>query len=210
MKTNILLHELPSCVWVNGTEYAVNWGFRAFIMVEICAFAKDRCDEQKTLDMLNIFYQKNIPPNTGEAVKQLLWFYRCGREPEERNKKKGCRHAERSYCFEQDAPFIYAAFRTQYGIDLQDIRNFDLHWWKFKAMFESLNEELKISKMMYYRTVDTRGMGKEQKSFMKAMKDLYALDTPNRTVDSQIRLTQRNTEWKDYVQKRSREVKRNG
>lgn len=210
MIKNILLHELPVTVMVNGREYAVNWGFRAFILIEICTFTKDRSDEQKTLDMLNIFYQKNIPTDVGEAVKQLLWFYRCGKEAEIKKKSKTLNQGKRSYCFEQDAPYIYAAFRTQYGIDLQDIRNFDLHWWKFKALFESLNDELKISKIMYYRTVDTKGMDKAHKNHIKAMKELYALDTPEKDVDSQIRLSQRNAEWKAYVQKRAREALQDG
>lgn len=210
MTKNILLHDLPTTVLVNGVEYAVNWGFRAFILIEICTFTKGRRDEQKTLDILNIFYQKNIPPDVKEAVGQLLWFYRCGREPAAGKKGKNQKQGKRSYCFEQDAPFIYAAFLTQYGIDLQDIRNFDLHWWKFKAMFESLDDDLKICKIMYYRTVDTKGMGKEQKSFIKAMKELYALDVPDKSVDSQIRLAQRNAEWKAYVQKRAREALQDG
>lgn len=210
MTKNILLHELPASVLVNGVEYAVNWGFRAFILIEICTFAKDRSDEQKTLDILNIFYKKNIPSDIKEAVEQLLWFYRCGREPAARKNGKGRKQDKRSYCFEQDAPYIYAAFLTQYEIDLQSIGNYSLHWWKFKAMFESLNDELKICKIMYYRTVDIKGMSKEQKNFINAMKELYALDAPDKSVDSQIRLTQRNAEWKAYVQKRVREALQDG
>ena len=38
-----------------------------------------------------------------------------------------------------DDDYIYSAFLSQYNIDLQDIKH--LHWWKFKAMFKSLNED---------------------------------------------------------------------
>ena len=204
---NLLLDRLPEHVEIDGTEYPVNWGYRAVILIEICMFDGRRSEEQRILDALNIFYSEAIPGNLPEALDRLLWFYRCGKE-ERKEKKKGApaKQKKRCYCFEQDAPYIYAAFRTQYGIDLNDTKNRDLHWWKFHAMFESLGEDLKISKIMYYRTAPLTGLSKEKRKFLNEMKKLYALEEPDRTVDSHVKLAKRNEEMKAYVRKRASEV----
>lgn len=206
MGCNIILRRLPESVTVGGVEYPVNWGYRAMILIELCMFDADRSDEQKILDALNNFYNKNIPPDPAEALEQLLWFYRGGRKAAERkNKGTSGRQAKRCYCFQQDAPYIYAAFRAQYGIDLNDTKNYALHWWKFLAMFESLGEEQKICKIMYYRTASTSGCSKAQRRFLNEMKKLYALESPDQGMDDKMRLAKRNADMKAYVRKRAME-----
>lgn len=201
--TNILMDDLPKTVTVNGIQCPVNWGYRAMMLIEIDIFRVDRSDEQKILDILNLFYCQGMPDNTEEALKQLLLFYAGGREQRrEAEKKRGVSNVRRCYCFEQDAPYIYAAFRTQYGMNLNQTKNYELHWWEFKAMFESLNEELKICKIMYYRTAKLSGLGKEQRRFLNEMKKLYALDQENTSLDDKAKLTKRNADMKAYVRKR--------
>ena len=80
----------------------------------------------------------------------------------------------RVYSFEYDDDYIYAAFMTQYGIDLQDIEY--MHWWKFRAMFNSLTNQNEFVKIMEYRSIDLKDdMPKEQKSFYRKMKRIHAL-----------------------------------
>lgn len=199
---NILLDELPEAVTVDGILYPVNWGYRAMILIEMDLFRVDRSDEQKILDALNIFYCQNLPQNANEALRQLLWFYAAGREQKGSNKKKGASETRRCYCFDQDAPHIYAAFQTQYSLNLNRTKNYELHWWEFKAMFESLGEELKISKIMYYRTAKLTGLGKEQRRFLNEMKKLYAIEQTESSLDDKAKLAKRNADMKAYVRKR--------
>lgn len=208
MNKNILIDHLPKTVSVDGKEYEIDWGYRANILIEICMFS-DRSDEQKLLDALNIFFYNNIPPNMDEAMKKLLWFFRCGKLPEKtatgmhkRNKKL------RAYCFDQDAPMIYAAFRSQYNINLNKTKDKELHWWEFMAMFESLSEDMLISRVMYYRTADLKGMGKNQKSFIKKMRSIYALKHEESNIDDRAKLAKRNADMKEYVRKRMEECGR--
>lgn len=203
---SLLLDELPESVTVDGMAYQVNWGYRAMILIEIDIFRTDRSDEQKILDALNIFYCRNIPPNMNEALHQLLRFYAAGRDEKVNEKKTGAQTAKRCYCFDQDAPYIYAAFRTQYGINLNHTKNYELHWWEFKAMFEALNEELKMSKIMYYRTAKLTGLGKEQRRFINEMKKLYALEDAESSMDDKAKLAKRNSDMKAYVRKRMGET----
>lgn len=204
---NIILRALPESVQVCGMDYPVNWGYRAMILTELCMFDTGRSDEQKILDALNNFYNKDIPPDPEEALKQMLWFYRGGRGEEgKKNRGASGKQAKRCYCFQQDAPYIYAAFLAQYGIDLNSTKNYDLHWWKFQAMFESLGEDQKISKIMYYRTASTSGCPKAQRRFLNEMKKLYALESPEQGMDDKVRLAKRNADMKAYVRKRAGEA----
>lgn len=47
-----------------------------------------------------------------------------------------------------DADYIYAAFLSQYGIDLLDVK--ELHWHKFLALFKGLKDDEMICKIMSY------------------------------------------------------------
>lgn len=208
MNKNILIDHLPETVFVCGRKCPINWGYRACILIEICMFS-DRSDEQKLLDALNIFYLDQIPADRQEAMDRLLWFFRCGKEPEKKNPGHGKKPRQvRAYCFEQDAPMIYAAFRTQYGMNLNRTKNKELHWWEFMAMFESLSEDLLISRVMYYRTADLKGLGKNQRAFIKKMRGIYALKHAESSLDDKAKLAKRNADMKEYVRRRMEECAR--
>jgi len=204
---NILIDELPTTVNIVGKTYQINWGFRTFILIEICIFDQKLSDEQRVLNALSLFYGDNLPDDPELAFEKMMWFYRGGKADRKdlAGKGKGGASLKRCYCFEQDAPFIYSAFRTQYRLDLQDLANTDLHWWKFKAMFESLDENLRISKIMGYRVTSTSGMQKEQKSFFNEMKKLYALDVDT-AADDKMKLAKRDMDMQKYVQRRAKEA----
>lgn len=209
MNCNILIDALPTTVVIENIVYPVNYGYRACMLIEIDMFS-ERDDEQKLLDALNIFYFENIPPNREEAIKKLLWFYRCGKKKEEKQEKGKIaqKKQKRAYCFETDAGRIYAAFRTQYGMNLNHTPSNDLHWWEFMAMFESLSEDLLISRVMYYRTADLSGMGKNQKAFIKKMRGLYPIKHKNSNLDDRAKLAKRNADMKEYVRKRLEECQK--
>lgn len=62
----------------------------------------------------------------------------------------------------------------QYRIDLNSIKY--LHWWKFRALFVNLNEDVMFSKIMQYRAIQLNTIkDNEMKKFYKKMKRLYAL-----------------------------------
>ena len=98
---------------------------------------------------------------------------------------------------------IYAAFRAQYGINLNQTPDADLHWWEFKAMFESLREDLLISRVMYYRTANLSGMSKNEKAFIKKMRSVYAIRQPEVSMDARARLAARNNHMLEYVRSRT-------
>lgn len=171
---NILIDELPDTVMVGGEEYEIRTDFRISMLFELLMQDGSVEPADKTKQALELYYPV-IPGNYKEAVEALLWFYKCGKADNPQKQKINARKSKtRVYSFEYDDDYIYAAFMTQYGIDLQDVE--DLHWWKFRAMFNSLTNQCEFVKIMEYRSIDLKDdMPKEQKSFYRKMKRIYAL-----------------------------------
>ena len=99
---------------------------------------------------------------------------------------------------------IYAAFLSEYGIDLQDVE--DLHWWKFSALFDALPDDTKIKQVMRIRGMDTSGLKKKEIKRLNDLKKYYALEDEE-TVDSRVKLAKRNARMKEYVRRRMEEVR---
>ena len=205
MKPLITFDNLPSLAVIDGEKYQINYGYRTMMAIEMEMFGKNN-DEQKVLTALNLFYGENIPTNRGKAIEYMLWFHRCG-EDKKQSKKGGASKGKRGYCFSQDAPLIYAAFRQQYQINLKNTISKELHWWEFCALFNSLSEETKMSKVIYWRTCNLNDVPKNKRSFVKKMKETYAIKE-NGTVEGRIKLAERNARLKAYVKMRMEECRK--
>lgn len=170
---NILIDLVPTSVNIGNKKYDINSDFRISILFELLMQDNSMEDKDKMLMALKLYYPV-IPKNLDEAIEQMLWFYRCGKDVRKSKGKGKGKSATQIYSFDYDDDYIYAAFMDQYGIDLQDIEY--LHWWKFKAMFKSLKEDNEIVKIMGYRSMDlSKIKDKEQKAYYKRMKDLYEI-----------------------------------
>ena len=167
---NILIDLVPASVEIDRTEYKIRTDFRVSILFEMMMQDEELSNEEKLLKALELYYPI-IPDNVEEAIEKIKWFYRCGKDIVKSNtNNKG--ESVKIYDYEYDDDYIYSAFLSQYGVDLQDIKY--LHWWKFKAMFKSLNEDNKIVKIMQYRSIDLSEIkDKEQNAYYRKMKKLY-------------------------------------
>ena len=173
---NILVDLLPIAVEIDNKNYEINSDFRTSILFELLMQDSSIGAEDKIITALELYYPV-IPENINEAIEQMLWFYRCGKEiTSSKGNGKG-KSVTQIYSFEHDDDYIYAAFMDQYNIDLQDIEY--LHWWKFKAMFKSLKEDNEIVKIMGYRSMDlSKIKSKEEKAYYKKIQELYKLPMP--------------------------------
>lgn len=171
---NILIDVLPETVWIAGEEVPIETNFRTSILFELLMQDDSLSGVDKTIKALELYFPE-IPSDLDAAVDAILWFYGCGKIKDHIRKKMSSKRAhERIYSFEYDDDYIYSAFVNQYGIDLQDIEY--LHWWKFRALFNSLKEDNQFVKIMQYRSMTiSPDMPKEQYKFYNRMKRLFAL-----------------------------------
>ena len=164
---NILVDKLP-------TEYEglkINTNFRSFILFELLMQDNKINKEDKIALAINLFYEE-VPKDIKKAIDGVLWFYTRGKELKQKNSKNGNNEKQkRIYSFEHDAELIYTAFLDQYNIDLNEIDQ--LHWFKFKAMFEGLKSDNKICEIMGYRAINVNKIKdkEEQKRYKKLQKE---------------------------------------
>lgn len=200
MNFDLLTEALPESVRIHGKEYPIQCDFRIGIKLD-GILRSELEDQEKIKRMLVLYFKDNIPQDIPAAIDKIIWFYRCGElldnEDEEKKKRRYIRRKSKdpACVLTQDAPYVYAAFMEQYGIDLTSVAF--MHWWKFMALFESLGDETKMSKIMYYRQASTSGMSKERRAFINEMKKIYKIKGTKK-----MTLQQRNQRWKDYVKER--------
>lgn len=179
MSLNLLMDILPEYVNIDGEEYFIDTNFRNGIIFEKIAFS-DIPIKNKVAQLLPIFYTEQMPRNTTVAMETIIGFYSCGVEtkkdtaPQRRKNGNVVLKPKMIYDYFHDAPYIYAAFLGNYGIDLNDIEY--LHWWKFHALFRGLPSSAKIVEIMSYRGTDLgRIKSKSEQERIARMKEIYAL-----------------------------------
>lgn len=172
---NILLDRLPEEAVIDEVSYPINSDFRVMILFDEIMHDPELTDEERLVMPLQLFYKESTPPDLQVAVDFLLWFYRVGKDlPKSNDEDKDLvKKPARIYSYEHDAAYIYAAFLDQYDIDLNEEK---LHWFKFRALLDSLREDHKFSKILGYRSMTiSSDLSPKQKKHYQEMKLLYAL-----------------------------------
>lgn len=178
---NILLDQLPDYVESDGQQFEIRTDFRIWIRFDLL-IAGGMLTPEKLVEILKLCYdlEKTNPlPQTAEKAMLALSEFYAGKKLQGEKETVATQRQKRIYSFAEDAEYIYAAFLSQYNINLNRIRY--LHWWEFKALFQGLDDTHKFSKIMEYRAMDlSKVKDKEEKRFYRQMKQLYALPD-NRT-----------------------------
>jgi hypothetical protein len=174
---NLLLDKLPESVYLADPdppflerEYPLNTDYRVGIrftnLLEDDTLSDLEKDEQALM-----FYYGGIPANVDAAYQALIQFYLCGRDPDE--VKTDGQSGPPVFSYTQDAPYLFAAFEQQYGIDLTAV---DMHWWRFRALFDGLSDKTELMKIISYRAWKPyRDCPKEEAARMRKLQKHYAL-----------------------------------
>ncbi len=176
---SILTEALPDAVMVDGEEYAIHTDYRVWLKFQKIIFDSSKDSIKKLTDaIINCIDTKRcslLPENAGELMEAFMRFHSCNRELNAKNNDSDDEGRKSPvFDFEADAAYIYGAFLAQYGIDLVDIPY--LHWYKFDALFHSLEESCKLMKIMGWRDLDlSKIKDSEQRKAYQKLKDAFAL-----------------------------------
>ena len=121
--------KLPQAIKVGGSFYKIHTDYKYFLRFR--ELVKDKDAPIKTFDFM---YINEIPPSRLEGIRALCEFMN---PPRELPRRTGDESSEIVLDYDADAPYIYAAFMEQYGIDLINAR---LHWYKFIALLHGLHD----------------------------------------------------------------------
>lgn len=189
---NILIDKLPTSVVIDGVEYKINSDFRTSILFSLLMEDRDVNEQDKILGALQLYYDV-IPNNINSAIDKIINFYLCNDNNNTSSGSSKNKSNKKVLDYEIDSNYIYSAFLTQYNIDLQDIEY--LHWWKFKAMLDSLNDDLMLCKIIKFRSIDvSKIQDKEQKKYYQKMQKMYEIK--EKISEEELKQLE---EWKNYL-----------
>ena len=185
---NVLIEGLPLTVTVFGSPFLLKTSFYiGIIFTELMTDSK-LTPYEKVIRSIDLWYQEKPPMESYDQIKEafdkIMWFYTMGENEEESTTNSRVRvrnRPTRILDYEADQAYIVSAFQQQYGIDLT-VEN--IHWWRFKMLFNGLTEKTKMVKIMQYRAMEIDPkMSDKQRKFYQEMKILYAL--PDRRTEEE-------------------------
>ncbi len=166
----------PETLRIGGREYPVRTDFRDVLQYDRILKA-DPGDGSRLEEALRLMLGV-LPDDAAGAVDQLNWFVRCGDGEEKRYRpspKLLGVNCEKPMDYGLDARLIWSAFRRVYQIDLRQTGY--LHWWDFQAMLEELPEDVRLNRVIRYRTIDTRNrnLSREERALYEALQRYYRI-----------------------------------
>lgn len=180
-----MYNKLPHSVSLNGEKFIINTDFRIFVDFE---YEMQEIDRNIAVNkVLKRFYpafsiikNKNL---LSEAVNKFLWFYHCDKEEvEEIKKNANTKKVEGStFSYRYDDQYIWGAFKMYFNVDLTKDK---IHWWKFKAMWNSIPSDSEFNKIKGYRSYT----GKDKD--LKQLKEYYKLPLSQKEKIDKIRREQ--------------------
>ena len=181
---NVLYDPFPDSVEVKGQHCRIVTDFREWI--RLLELVKDGTVKPGQKAELLMQWYLDKPPDKEEALGALAGFLRAdGLYPHEENSiavQGEGKEQEPSFSYTEDADCIFCAFMECYRIDLEQIPY--MHWWKFRVLFDGLNEETEMKQRIRYRQMDISTIkDKEERKRVKKIKRAIALREGKHPID---------------------------
>ena len=175
-----MYNKLPQFIEIKNEKFAINTDYRIFIEFE--ENMQGRNNNSAVLKALVKFYPAFLEIQKKgymeEAVDKFIWFYFCGKELRELKTPKKTVKVSQIYSYKYDADLIWSAF-WMYG--RMDISKQYVHWWKFKAIWNSLPSECEFVKIKSYRAYTG-----EDKDILE-LKEYYKLPETEAEIKDRVR-----------------------
>ena len=163
----------PRILVINGQKTPVDPDFR--IMCEYSE-AISKNDESGLCGIASRFFFAGLPEGVSEkaAADSMLDFYIAGLAPGGGGKKSSAmENPEPSFDFEEDEAYFFAAFLSEYGIDLNTVK---LHWFDFCAMFRGLPDECRLKRIISIRSESLSDIkSSSERARVRRLKGVFAL-----------------------------------
>lgn len=176
---NILLDKLPT----EWKEYPIDTDFQIGIMISQCMVDEELSKTERLYAAINLLYEDpdKVPSSLEEAMEGINWFlndWNHDNIPKSKKKEKQIVTMD----FDVDQWRIYAAFKKQYGIDLNKE---SMHFWVFMGLLTSL-EDCNFTKVVSIREKQiTSKMSKEEKESIRNAKEIYRIEKNEDSVETE-------------------------
>lgn len=163
---NVLLDELPE-EW-NG--YPIDTDFQTGIQISQCLADSELSETERFYTAVDLLFPGDQPSNK-EAAVALEWFL----NEFHHDNNTGGKSKGPVMDFDIDQWRIYAAFRNQYGIDLNTAK---MHWFVFMGLLSNLNECAFTHVMDIRQKKITSKMSPEEKKAIAEAKKVFSIKPP--------------------------------
>lgn len=161
---NVLLDPLPT----DWRGYPIDTDFQTGIMISQCLADESLNEQEKFETAVRLLFPSACPPPQ-ELQEALKWFLN-GFDHDNHTGEKSSETLVMD--FDIDQWRIYAAFRSQYGIDLNKDK---LHWFVFMGLLANV-EECSFTRVMDIRQKKiTPKMSREEKESLKRSKRIFQI-----------------------------------
>lgn len=179
-----LAYPLTETVEIDGKTYKLNMSFDNVLRLIDMLNDKQLNDitQIETGLYMLLGVELDYPIEKKEEIFYQIFYETIGKEVEENlpvdldGNPMPQQKEEKIYSIKQDAPYIFASFYQDYGIDLFEMQG-KLHWEKFKALLAGLKPDTKFKEIINIRTMELpTGKGTEkQRKRIKELKEYYRL-----------------------------------
>lgn len=159
----MLINKCPNAIQIYDKVFDIETNARLWLNISIELSKVNNKNINSGYKVIDILFSaiKNkddiSEEYNGKLIEKLYWFLNCGKTNKElkaESERASGGSSERLYSFEKDDTLIFSAFYRTYKIDIETELD-NLHWWKFMAMFNDLDEKSKlVGVYMYYRGLD--------------------------------------------------------
>ena len=161
---NVLLDALP-WEW-NG--YPVDMNFDTGIKVSQCLADEELTNEERISTALYLIFPEGAQLDADSATEALRWYLNGWNHDNTGKKKDEAVVMD----FDIDQWRIYAAFRAQYGINLNRA---SLHFWEYMGLLSNLTECAFTQVVSIRSKKITSKMSKDEKKAVLEAKKIYAI-----------------------------------
>ena len=157
---------LPESIEVHGSLFKIHTDYRYFLR-----FREHVQEPTAKPDDFDYMYISAKPADRLEGVRALCEFMS---PPQILPRRTGGETSEIVIDYEIDAPYIYAAFMEQYGLDLLLA---PLHWYKFLALLHGLHDT-ELNNIINARLYKPSGRNDEYEKARQKQYEAWRLPQP--------------------------------
>ena len=165
---NVLLDPLPE----EWHGYPIDADFQTGIQISQCMTDEELSETERFYTAASLLFpDEENRPGSSEVAEALTWFLNEFHHDNNTDEKSEVTVMD----FDVDQWRIYAAFLSQYHIDLNTVR---LHWFTFMGLMANL-EECVLTHVMNIRQKEiTTKMSQEEKAAIRKAKKVFSIKPP--------------------------------
>lgn len=182
MQNNPLTNKFAEYIQIQDKKLKLNTDYRVWVdisgkMQDINPFLQSEAEQlERVLEICDLAIGQEYEFSNEVFIKVVEFLI----NDKVKQESGGGKAKKKDFDFTFDGESIYSSFMVQYGIDLQTV---DMHWHKFKALFDGLGERTPFVQRIKLRNLDISTIEKKHQAEARKAQASVALPKENIELD---------------------------